>query len=111
MATEPCSWCGVPVEPDDGFRACEPESERRATFCRLEHVVPWVIQGAHWEPGTVLDDGDDGDALGRCVSCGAPLDDKRVLLVRHRGEHRIADCFCGTDHLLAWARNGGRWAA
>ena len=21
-------------------------------FCRLEHVVPWVIRGAHWAPGT-----------------------------------------------------------
>jgi hypothetical protein len=40
-----------------------------------------------------------------------PLDDKRVLLVRHRGEHRIADTFCGTEHLLDWARSGGRWAA
>jgi hypothetical protein len=32
-----------------------------------------------------------------------------VLLVRHRGEHRIADAFCGIDHVLAWAKAGGRW--
>ena len=111
MPAEVCSWCGETVEPDVGWRACEPDSDRRAVFCRLEHVVPWVIQGAHWEPGTILDDDDDGDGLGRCVRCGVPLDDKRVLLVRHRGEHRIADTFCGTEHLLEWARNGGRWAA
>jgi hypothetical protein len=32
-----------------------------------------------------------------------------VLLIRHRGEHRIADAFCGADHLLEWAKAGGRW--
>jgi hypothetical protein len=47
--------------------------------------------------------------LGRCANCGAALDDTRVLLVHHRGEHRIADALCGTDHLLAWAKAGGRW--
>lgn len=110
VAPEHCSWCGEPVEPDDGFRACEPDAERRAVFCRLEHVVPWVIQGAHWSPGTALAADDDRDALGSCVRCGRPLDDARVLLIRHRGEHRIADAFCGTAHLLEWAKAGGRWA-
>jgi hypothetical protein len=33
-----------------------------------------------------------------------------VVLVRHRGEHRIADAFCGTAHLMEWAKRGGRWA-
>ena len=42
----PCSWCGVEVGADEGFRASEPEGERKAAFCRLEHVVPWAIQGA-----------------------------------------------------------------
>ena len=51
MAAEPCSWCGVEVEPDGGFRATEPEGERRAVFCRLEHVVPWAMQGPAWEAG------------------------------------------------------------
>jgi hypothetical protein len=111
MATERCSWCGEAVEPDDGFRACEPAGERRAVFCRLEHVVPWAIQGAHWDAGRLLEDGEEGAALGRCVLCGSPLDDRRVLLVRHRGEHRIADAFCGPEHLLDWAKAGGRWAA
>ena len=48
---ERCTWCGTEVEPDDGFRAYEPAGERRAVFCRLEHVVPWAIQGAHWDAG------------------------------------------------------------
>ena len=110
MPGEVCSWCGDDVEADDGFRACEPAGERRAVFCRLEHVVPWVIQGAHWSPGTALEDDDDPNGLGACVRCGVELDDRRILLIRHRGEHRIGDTFCGAEHLLEWAKAGGRWA-
>jgi hypothetical protein len=110
-AAEPCSWCGERVEPDNGFRACEPEGEKRAVFCRLEHVVPWIIQGAHWSPGTALEADDDPDGRGACVRCGAELGEQRVILIRHRGEHRIGDTFCTTEHLLEWAKNGGRWAA
>jgi hypothetical protein len=33
-----------------------------------------------------------------------------VLLVRHRGEHRIGDAFCTVEHLAQWAKAGGRWA-
>jgi hypothetical protein len=29
--------------------------------------------------------------------------------MRHRAEHRIADAFCSVDHLLEWAKAGGRW--
>jgi hypothetical protein len=104
-----CSWCGVDVGRDEGLRAAEPEGERKAAFCRLEHIVPWAIQGAHWEPGTILEDGEPDDGLGRCAQCGGPLGGRRVLLVRHRGEHRIGDAFCGVEHLLNWAKAGGRW--
>ncbi len=100
------------IEEGDGFRATEPVSERRAAFCRLEHVVPWVISGARWEPGRLpgADGDDDPVGLGRCAHCASPLDDELyVLLVRHRGEHRIADCFCDSGHLLEWAKAGGRW--
>jgi len=104
---EACTWCGVPLDPDDGFRAAEPAGERRAAFCRLEHVVPWVIQGARWEAGVALEPSHNG--LGRCAWCTRPVRDDVVLLVRHRGEHRIGDAFCDTDHLLEWAQAGGRW--
>jgi hypothetical protein len=107
MTGEQCSWCGVAVTPDDGFRAAEPEGERRAVFCRLEHVVPWAIQGAHWDAGTI--DLPSDQAVDRCAHCGKPLGDVHVVLVRHRGEHRIGDGFCGVDHLQQWARAGGRW--
>ena len=105
-----CCLCGVDLHAGVGFRAAEPAGERKAVFCRLEHVVPWIIQGAHWEAGTILEPGDPDDGLGRCAHCGGALDEGRVLLVRHRGEHRIADVFCELDHLLEWAKAGGRWA-
>jgi hypothetical protein len=106
---ERCSWCGEAVDHDDGFRAQELVGERRAVFCRLEHVVPWVISGARWDPGT----GEPAaleEAVTRCAFCERPLADAHVLLVRHRGEHRIPDGFCSPDHLLEWAKAGGRWA-
>jgi hypothetical protein len=106
---EQCTWCGREVGEDGGFRVAEPEGERRATFCRLEHIVPWVIQGAHWEPGRILRAGEPDDALGRCALCAGPLGDRRVLVVRHRGQHRIADAFCELDHLHQWAKAGGRY--
>jgi hypothetical protein len=112
IVPEQCSWCGVAVVDEDGFRAAEPAGERTAAFCRLEHIVPWAIQGARWEAGTLsgLDPEDDAAAgLGRCAQCARPLDETYVLLVRHRGVHRIADAFCNPDHMLAWAKAGGRW--
>ena len=109
--SERCSWCGSDVEPSDGFRAYEPAGDRRAVFCRLEHVVPWAIQGPHWEPGPLTEPGRIGEGDLSCARCGAELGEVHVLLVRHRGEHRIADDFCSTDHLLEWAKAGGRWQA
>jgi hypothetical protein len=100
-----CSWCGLAVEDEAGFRAAELPGERRASFCRLEHVVPWFIQGPHWEAGTIA----TGREPESCSQCGAPLGEVRVLLVRHRGEHRIPDGFCSSQHLADWAKAGGRW--
>jgi hypothetical protein len=107
---EVCTWCGTEVEADDGFRAYEPAGERRAVFCRLEHVIPWVIDDAHWEAG-----GPDTEPPGTpmsepaCSHCGAELGDTQVLLIRHRGEARIPDAFCSVDHMNAWAKAGGRF--
>jgi hypothetical protein len=103
---EHCTWCGAEVEAGDGFRAYEPSGDRRAAFCRLEHVVPWRIQGAFWEAGEApeLD-----DRPSRCSHCDAELGEVSVLLVRHRGEHRIADGFCSVEHMGDWAKAGGRW--
>ena len=109
QAAEICSWCGAPVPHDEGFRLFEPAGERRAAFCRLEHVVPWAIRGAHWEPGEAAEPSGVGEERMSCSHCGAALGDVHLLLVRHRGEHRVPDGFCSVDHLQEWAKAGGRW--
>jgi hypothetical protein len=103
---ERCTWCGAQVEADDGFRAYEPSGDRRAVFCRLEHLVPWRIQGALWEAGEAPE---LAHRPSRCSHCDAELGEVSVLLVRHRGGHRIADGFCSVEHMGDWAKAGGRW--
>ena len=107
---ETCSWCGEPVGLEDGFRLAETPGERRAAFCRLEHLIPWFMQGPHWEAGQIEEPSGLVDSLSACAHCGEPLADVRLVLVRHRGEHRIPDAFCSGDHLAAWAKAGGRYA-
>ena len=94
------------MEGDDGYRLAEEPGARHAIFCRLEHVVPWAIQGAHWEAGELTLGTED---VARCAHCDEALGEVRLTLVRHRGEHRIPDGFCSVDHLRAWAASGGRW--
>jgi hypothetical protein len=108
MSPEKCSWCGEGLEADEGYRAAEPAGERRAAFCRLEHAVPWAINGAHWDAGTI-DPLPASAELGQCARCGEPAGEAPVLMVHHRGEHRIADAFCSVEHLREWASAGGRW--
>jgi hypothetical protein len=107
-STESCSWCDGPVERGDGWRVQELPGARKAAFCRLEHVVPWAIRGAHWR-AREEDEPAGPTAPHACAHCGAPLADVRVVATRHRGEHRIPDAFCSADHLSAWAKAGGRW--
>ena len=106
---EQCNWCGERIARGDGWRAWEEPGARRAAFCRLEHVVPWALQGAHWDPDETGEHGDVGDPGQACVHCGAALGDVHVILVRHRGTHRIPDAFCSVDHMADWAKAGGRW--
>jgi hypothetical protein len=109
MATQStrCSWCGRAVEADEGWRVQEAPGARVAAFCRLEHIVPWSMQGAPWEPGPPGEP--EAGAADSCARCGERLGDVRVTLVRHRGAHRIRDGFCSVDHLAEWAKVGGRW--
>ena len=109
MASEQCTWCGAAVEPTDGFRLAEAPGDRRAVFCRLEHVVPWAIQGPTWEPGTPTEPSGVAASVDACARCGEPLGDVHLMLIRHRAEHRIPDGFCSVDHLRAWAAAGGRY--
>ncbi len=98
------------MEREDGYRLAESPGERRAVFCRLEHVVPWAIQGPHWEAGSIEEPSGLDDSIGECAHCGRALGDVRLLLVRHRGEHRIPDGFCSVEHAAEWAKAGGRYA-
>jgi hypothetical protein len=109
QSTDDCSWCGRAIEREDGWRLQEVPGERKAAFCRLEHVVPWAIQGAHWQPGEIEEPRGTAESLEACSHCGAALTDVRVIAVRHRGEHRVPDAFCSVDHLAEWAKAGGRW--
>lgn len=98
-----CVWCGASAA--DGFVLVDAANARGARFCRLEHLVAWSIRGPRWEaaPAAV-------DALPeRCSLCEAAA--PALLLVRTRGPHRIVDGFCTLDHLLAWARAGGRYGS
>ena len=104
-----CSWCDRQVDREDGYRLAELPGERRAAFCRLEHVVPWAMQGPHWEAGAVEEPRAVTEAVEACAQCGAALGDVRLVLFRHRGEHRIPDGFCSVEHLAGWAKSGGRW--
>src|SRR3954451_3194765 len=96
-----CTWCGKPVEPDDGYRLYD--GDRVAVFCRLEHLVPWQMQGERWQSAEVRST-EVRSAEGQCAECGEPA---RVLLIRHRGEHRIPDAFCSVEHAAVWAKAGG----
>ena len=106
---ERCSWCDRAIEREDGYRLAELPGERRAAFCRLEHVVPWAMQGPHWEAGAVDEPREVTGAVQECARCGVTLSQVHLVLVRHRGEHRIPDGFCSVDHLAEWAKSGGRW--
>lgn len=109
MVQERCDWCGKAIGSDEGYRAAEPAGERVAAFCRLEHVVPWAMKGPHWRAGTLAEPSHEDAGLAQCAQCGVPVGETRVVLVHHRGEHRVADALCGVDHLRAWAHAGGRW--
>lgn len=80
---------------------------RGAVFCRLEHLIPWAIQGARWDRGPAGEPLADGPGL--CSECGTEVGKEGVVLVRRRGEHRIPDAFCSLEHALTWAKAGGRW--
>lgn len=72
--------------------------------------MAWGLRGAHWEAGVTREAVAVDEAVTKCARCGAQLGDAHVLLVRMRGEHRVPDGFCSVDHLVDWAKAGGRWA-
>jgi len=77
------------------------------------HEARAVREGAGWPAPvrSVVREGAGWPAPERslCARCGEPLGEVRVVLVRHRGEHRIPDAFCSVDHMADWAKSGGRY--
>ena len=67
------------------------------------------MQGPAWEAGELTEPPGTDATISACSHCEAALGEVHVLLVRHRGEFRIADGFCSVDHLQEWATAGGRW--
>lgn len=103
-----CDWCGVGLDPDEGYRLLRPRRNMGAAFCRLEHIVPWLIKKNDWH---IWDDVEIPEgAPERCSLTGVELDEDALYLVRIRGEHRIVDGFADTDALRSWATAGGRYA-
>lgn len=109
MSEVACSACGVEVAADRGTRLSDPETDRHAVFCRLDHLVAWAEGSGPWQPGALLELDDAGEGLGRCAQCGDPLGHGRVLLVRHGGPLRVGDAFCDIEHAAIWAAAEGRW--
>ncbi len=107
--TSRCSWCGTPVQPGEGYRAAEHPGARHAVFCRLEHIVPWSIQGAHWDAGEPDEPAGVAAPGATCAHCEAEIGEVHVQLMRHRGEYRVPDEFCSAAHMGEWAKGGGRW--
>lgn len=103
-----CDWCGVGVPEDDGFRLLWPKRNLGATFCRLEHVVPWLIQKNDWHIWKDVEVPEGVSPV--CAQTGLELDEDALYLVRHRGDIKIPDGFSTSDAALAWAKAGGRWA-
>ena len=76
-----------PVPPGDGFRAAEHPGARHAVFCRLEHVVPWSIQGAHWDAGEPDEPAGVAAPGSKCAHCEAA--DRRGPRPAHAPPRRI----------------------
>ena len=109
---EPCTWCGTAVPEDDGFRVAEPEEQRKAVFCRLEHVVPWIIQGAGLgvrRTSSPPASPTTPSAAARCAATRSASSASSWSATA--ASHRIGDAFCRLEHLEDWAKGGGRYKA
>ena len=103
-----CDWCGVGLEDEDGVRLLKPARNMGAAFCRLEHVVPWLMKKNDWHilgPTEIPD-----SATPTCSVTGEDLDESSIYLVRWPSGVEVADGFQDSDALLEWARSGGRYA-
>jgi hypothetical protein len=103
-----CDWCGVRLDEDEGPRLLQPQRNLGAAFCRLEHVVPWLMQKNDWHilPKVEVPEG----AAPVCAQTGADLEEDAYYLVSRRDGTEVADGFINLEAVLAWAKAGGRYA-
>ena len=109
--TSSCSWCGTAIEREDGWRAQEMPGRAAGGLLPPRARGAVADSGARTgRRGRSRSRAASTDSIDTCAHCGEPLGDVQVVLVRHRGEHRIPDAFCSADHMAEWAKAGGRWA-
>ena len=105
---ERCDWCGMELTEDMGYRLLWPDKSLGTAFCRLEHIVPFLMQKDQWHIWKGVDVPADAPAVSSAN--GHELGENALYLVHHRGEHRIPDSFEGKEELLEWAKAGGHFA-
>lgn len=102
-----CDWCGVYLDDESAIRLLWPDRSLGAAFCRLEHVVPWIMTKNDWHIWEGVETPEE--AAPSCAQSGIDLEEGAIYLVRERDGIRIADGFAGPEELLAWAKAGGRY--
>ena len=103
-----CDWCGVGLDEGEGLRLIQPHRNLGSCFCRLEHVVPWLMQKNDWHIWTNVEV--PTEAAPVCAQTGRELDEDAWYLTRTRGAVEVADGFIGSEAVLDWAKAGGRYA-
>jgi len=103
-----CDWCGVGLEEGEGLRLIQPKRNLGASFCRLEHMVPWLMKKNDWHIWTKVEVPESAGP--DCARTGKELGEDAWYVVRHPGGTEVADGFIGHDAVLEWARAGGRYA-
>lgn len=102
-----CDWCGVYLDEDSGVRLLWPDRSLGAAFCRLEHVIPWIMTKNDWH---IWDDVTvPEEAAVTCAQSGADLGEGAIYLTKERDGILVADGFSGPEELLDWAKAGGRY--
>jgi hypothetical protein len=102
-----CDWCGVYLDDESAIKLLWPSRSLGAAFCRLEHVVPWIMTKNDWHIWDRVEVPEG--AADSCAQSGVDLDEGAIYLSREREGIQIADGFAGPEELLAWAKAGGRY--
>jgi len=103
--SEQCAWCGEPIDPGDSYLL--QSGQGAAAFCRLEHVVPFVMRDRRLIPAGAPR---PRPRAAPCTHCGAPTSADPVALAHNRSGEILSHDFCSLDHARAWALKGGDFA-